>query len=77
MQHTAEACSISINTLTTIKKRFNEAENENLPVQCSSKRHRRKPKSVDVDNYIKDFVKRKIYEMHQTICFATLFNDIV
>ncbi|KAF5303961.1 hypothetical protein FQA39_LY01746 [Lamprigera yunnana] len=53
MQHTAEACGISINTLTTIKKRSNEAEIENQPVQCSSKRPRCKPKSVDVDNYIK------------------------
>ncbi|KAF5298052.1 hypothetical protein FQA39_LY11820 [Lamprigera yunnana] len=67
MQRTAEACSISINTLTTIKKRFNEAEIENQPVQCSSKRPRCKPKSVDVDNYIKDFVKRKICEMHTNL----------
>ncbi|KAF5275062.1 hypothetical protein FQA39_LY06999 [Lamprigera yunnana] len=29
MQRTVEACGISINTLTTIKKRFNEAEIEN------------------------------------------------
>ncbi|KAF5304139.1 hypothetical protein FQA39_LY01924 [Lamprigera yunnana] len=64
MQHTAEACGISINTVTTIKKRFNEAEIENQPVQCLSKHPRCKPKSVDVDNYIKEFVKRKIYEMH-------------
>ncbi|KAF5269482.1 hypothetical protein FQA39_LY08671 [Lamprigera yunnana] len=64
MQCTAEACGISINTLTTIRKRFNEAEIENQPVQCSSKRPRCKPKSVNVNNYIKDFVKRKIYEMH-------------
>ncbi|KAF5281982.1 hypothetical protein FQA39_LY00506 [Lamprigera yunnana] len=59
-----EACGMSINTLTTIKKRFNEAEIENESVQCSSKRLRCKLKSVDIDNYIKDFVKRKIYEMH-------------
>ncbi|KAF5285602.1 hypothetical protein FQA39_LY16571 [Lamprigera yunnana] len=64
MQRTAEACRISINILTTVKKRFDGAEIENQPVQCSSKRPRCKPKSVDVHNYIKDFVKRKIYEMH-------------
>ncbi|KAF5276855.1 hypothetical protein FQA39_LY06406 [Lamprigera yunnana] len=40
MQHMAEACGISINTLTTIKKRFNEAEIDNQLVQCSSKRSR-------------------------------------
>ncbi|KAF5286576.1 hypothetical protein FQA39_LY16259 [Lamprigera yunnana] len=57
MQHTAKACGISINTLTTIKKRFNEAENENQPIQCSCKRPRRKQKYVDVDDYIKDCVK--------------------
>ncbi|KAF5287127.1 hypothetical protein FQA39_LY16050 [Lamprigera yunnana] len=43
MQCTAEACAISINTFTTIKKRFNEAEIENQLVQCSSKRPRCKP----------------------------------
>ncbi|KAF5289584.1 hypothetical protein FQA39_LY15031 [Lamprigera yunnana] len=66
---TAEACGTSINTLTTIKNRFNEAEIENQPVQCSSKCPRCKPKSVNVDNYIKDFVKRKIYEMHTNHMF--------
>ncbi|KAF5302917.1 hypothetical protein FQA39_LY02097 [Lamprigera yunnana] len=34
---TAEACDISINTLTTIKKRFNEAEIENQLIQCLKK----------------------------------------
>ncbi|KAF5286086.1 hypothetical protein FQA39_LY16432 [Lamprigera yunnana] len=55
IQRTAEACGIS--TLTTVKKSFSEAENENQPVQCSSKRPRCKPKSVDVDDYVTDILK--------------------
>ncbi|KAF5289586.1 hypothetical protein FQA39_LY15033 [Lamprigera yunnana] len=35
MQRTTEACGISINTLTTIKKRFNNAEIENQPITKS------------------------------------------
>ncbi|KAF5273942.1 hypothetical protein FQA39_LY01057 [Lamprigera yunnana] len=53
MQHTAKVCGISINTLTTIKKRFNEVEIENEPVECLSKRPRCKPKSVDIKQTLK------------------------
>ncbi|KAF5279011.1 hypothetical protein FQA39_LY05689 [Lamprigera yunnana] len=79
MQRTAEACGISINTLTT-KKRFNKAEIENQPVQCSSKRPRCKLKSVNVNNYIKDFVKRKIYDMHtnrRQVSVESLLQEIL
>ncbi|KAF5287350.1 hypothetical protein FQA39_LY15953 [Lamprigera yunnana] len=70
MQHTAEACGIRDRTLTNIKKRFSDAA-PNQP-EVSFKRKRNKAKSSEVDDYIKDFVKHKVYEMHSKRCHLTV-----
>ncbi|KAF5305700.1 hypothetical protein FQA39_LY09189 [Lamprigera yunnana] len=60
MQRTAEACGISDRTLTNIKKRFRDVA-PNQP-EVSFKRKRNKAKSSEIDDYIKDFVKRKVFK---------------
>ncbi|KAF5290831.1 hypothetical protein FQA39_LY14593 [Lamprigera yunnana] len=67
---TAEACGISDRTLTNIKKRFRDAA-PNQP-EVSFKCKTNKAKSSEVDDYIKDFVKRKVYEMHSKRCHVTV-----
>ncbi|KAF5284956.1 hypothetical protein FQA39_LY16911 [Lamprigera yunnana] len=62
MQRTPEAYGISDRTLTNIKRRLRDAT-PNQP-EVSFKRKRNKAKSSEVDDYIKDFVKHKVYEMH-------------
>ncbi|KAK4887377.1 hypothetical protein RN001_003648 [Aquatica leii] len=63
---TVEPCGVSINTVAVIKKRVEQAEKENkAPEQPARKRI--KTKSCDVEDFVKDAVKRKVYEMHSNL----------
>ncbi|KAK4881313.1 hypothetical protein RN001_004632 [Aquatica leii] len=78
MQRTAEACGVSINTVSAIKKRVEQAEKENkAPEQPARKRKRIKTKSCDVEDFVKDAVKRKVYEMHSNPNIKKLVTESI